>query len=148
MDINDLKYNQTLFETKIKLEKKLKFVDKEIEEKQKNCKHLSVCLGYNGDYPYRDNTYNECLFCGKKEPDAEFGRYIDAYTYKRMEYHEGYSILDREPRKKELLDLWINIQNENPDMTEEQIIEQIKDIIKKDEEEIQALEKKYEIKLR
>lgn len=147
MDINELKYNQALFETKTRLEQELKFINKEIKERQNNCKHLCVCLGYDGAYPYRDTTYNECLFCGEKEPNEEFGRYIEAYTYKRIKYHEGYSILDREPRKKDLLNLWINLQIQNPNMTEEQIIEELKNEIKKDEEETKTLEKELGVRL-
>lgn len=147
MDINELKYNQALFETKRRLEQELKFVNKEIEEKQKNCNHLSICLGYDGTYPYRDTTYNECLFCGKQEPDADFGRYIDAYTYKRSNYHEGSFKSQRESRKKALIDLWIKIQTENPSMPDELIIEEMKDTIKKDEEETKTLEKELGIRL-
>lgn len=140
MEITKIKYNQKLFDTQHRLNNEIEFINKEIAQTQKECNHVVVNLGYSGTYPSRDNSYNECLFCGKENPDCKLGRYIEAYTYKSQKYYEGFTQIYRQKIKEELLKLWIDIQENNENYSEEDIIEEIKKQISL--EEAKKLEKK------
>lgn len=73
-----------------------------------------------------------------------YGRYIDAQDYKKMEYcHDSRQMYIKEKRRIDLLNLWIKIQTENPNMSEEQIIEEIESIVKRDKEEAKVMKKTF-----
>lgn len=136
--IQRLKYNQTLQETKVRLEKELKMVNQEIETQQNQCDHIEIILGSTDSHLDRDTIISECLFCGKKGL-PQYTPQIDAHIYKKHKYSNGEA--GRFGRLKEIQDLWLQYITENPGLTEEEIIEKIREVIKEDEEKYKQLKK-------
>ena len=101
MDNQRIKYNQELIKNKIRLEKQLKMVNKEIDENKKLCDHIRVCLGWDGPFQYRDTSFHTCLFCQKDDPDSQY-RMIDATNYRKLKYSHGEYEMAREARLLEI----------------------------------------------
>lgn len=146
MDINNLKYNMELFKTKKSLERQLKLVNSEIGKNQDNCKHIKVILGYVGAYAYRDTIKCRCLLCNSTICDDNIGT-IDAITYKRPIYSNGFLVSEREERLLELQKLTLDFMKEDHNLTEVQLIEKLKEVIEKDEENNKQLEKTLDFKM-
>jgi len=145
MDIQNFKYNKVLMETKSRLEREIKMVSKEIENSQKSCNHISVCLGYDGQIQYKDTSIHLCLLCRKHNPNTQY-KIVDATDYKKPIYGHGELKSDREERLLELQTLTMNIALENPSITEEELIESLNKTIQKNIEENKKIEKKIGIK--
>ena len=43
-----------------------------MKDTQKECDHIVVCLGYDGLYQYRDNSFCACLLCEKNDPNSNY----------------------------------------------------------------------------
>lgn len=141
MDIKKIKYNQELIKNKIKLEKELKMISKEIEDSQKSCNHIRVCLGWDGPYQYRDTSIHLCLLCREYDPDTKY-KGIDATNYRKLIFSHGECESYREKRLLELQQLAMNTMLANPTITEEELIQKLTEIIEVDEEETKVIEKK------
>lgn len=133
-------YNRKLMRQKATLERNLKTISNEIENLQESCNHIRVCLGWDGAYQYRDTSVFNCLLCRDYDPDTKY-KTLDATNYKKMQYSHGQNESYRESRLLELQNLALAIIIENPSITEEELIEKIENIIKKDEQETKKLEK-------
>lgn len=145
MDIKKIKYNHGLIKNKVRLEKELKMIEKEIYDNQTNCNHISICLGYDGTYQCEDNSDFICILCGKKFPYTNY-EILDATNYNQMKYSHGETTFYSEERLKELQEITTNIILNNPLISEEQLIEKISQILKKDELKTKQILKKLEIK--
>ena len=141
MDIENIKYNQDLMSKKSKLERDLEKVNQFISEQQSSCDHISVCLGWNGQFQCRDTSICKCLLCYDFDPKSKY-KLVDATNYKRMKYSHGEYKRDREERLSELEKLVIKLLTENPNLTEEELVTSLNNIIKEDEEMTNNLEKK------
>ena len=141
MDNQRIKYNQELIKNKIRLEKQLKMVNKEIDENKKLCDHIRVCLGWDGPFQYRDTSFHTCLFCQKDDPDSQY-RMIDATNYRKLKYSHGEYEMAREARLLEIQELAMGIMKENPSITEKQLVEELTEIIKADAENTKTIKKK------
>lgn len=142
MDIQNFKYNVELMKTKTRLEKELKMVRKEIEDRQEKCNHINVCLGWVGRFQYRDTSINECLLCGESCPYSIY-KTVNATNYKKEMYGHGQQEKDRESRMTEIREIAIDIIKYNPEITEKKLVEKLNQIIEKDVENTKKLEKIY-----
>jgi len=141
---NQIKYNQKIIESQNELLSELEQTQKQLNEQQENCNHIRVCIGWNGPYLYKDASICKCLICGKKDPESNY-RTIKIYDYKRElcnhEELESY----RNERMSELQNLALNIIEKKKDITPEQLVEIMNDIIKNSlalEEEIEIISKR------
>ena len=126
---NQIKYNQTIIDRKRQLLTELEQTQKQLTEQQENCDHIRVCIGWNGPYLYRDTSICECLICGEKEPESNYP-VIEAYDYKSELYSHGELESYRTERMSELQNLALNIISKKEDITTEQLVEIMSDIIK------------------
>ena len=124
-----IKYNQSLDQRKEQLLSELEEVNKQIKEQQKECDHISVCIGWCGLYLYRDSAYHKCLICGENSPESRYP-IIEAQNYKREIYSHGEEFKDRKDRFIELQNLAIYILNRKPDLSMKQLVEIISNIVK------------------
>lgn len=124
-----IKYNQSLDQRKEQLLSELEEVNKQIKEQQKECNHISVCIGWCGLYLYRDSAYHKCLICGENSPESRYP-IIEAQNYKREIYSHGEEFKDRKDRFIELQNLAIYILNRKPDLSMKQLVEIISNIVK------------------
>lgn len=127
MDVKQIKWNQELIKNKIRLNKQLKMINSEIDKQQHNCNHISVCLGWDGQFQYRNTSFNICIFCHENDPKSKY--IIDATDYKKELYGHGESEEAREKRLSDLQNLAISKLEETPDISEEVLVEQINSII-------------------
>lgn len=124
-----IKYNQSLDQRKEQLLSELEEVNKQIKEQQKECNHISVCIGWCGLYLYRDSAYHKCLICGENSPESRYP-IIEAQNYKREIYSHGEEFKDRKDRFIELQNLAIYILNRKPDLSMTQLVEIMSNIVK------------------
>jgi len=124
-----IKYNQSLDQRKEQLLSELEEVNKQIKEQQKECDHISVCIGWCGLHLYRDSAYHKCLICGENSPESRYP-IIEAQNYKREIYSHGEEFKDRKDRFIELQNLAIYILNRKPDLSMKQLVEIISNIVK------------------
>ena len=124
-----IKYNQSLDQRKEQLLSELEEVNKQIKEQQKDCDHISVCIGWCGLHFYRDSAYHKCLICGENSPESRYP-IIEAQNYKREIYSHGEEFKDRKDRFIELQNLAIYILNRKPDLSMKQLVEIISNIVK------------------
>lgn len=124
-----IKYNQSLDQRKEQLLSELEEVNKQIKEQQKECDHISVCIGWCGLHLYRDSAYHKCLICGENSPESRYP-IIEAQNYKREIYSHGEEFKDRKDRFIELQNLVIYILNRKPDLSMKQLVEIISNIVK------------------
>lgn len=145
MDIKKIKYNQELIKNKIRLEKELKMVNQEIEDNQDKCNHIKVCIGWDGSFLYRDSSINLCLICGEKDPVSKY-KTLQAYDYKKEYYSHGEMKTYREKRFIEIQQLALNIITEQEDITEEELIQKLNNIIEEDTEKEKSTNKQLKYK--
>lgn len=126
---NQLKHNQTIMEKQRQLLSELKQTQNQLSEQQENCDHIRVCIGWNGPFLYRDTSICKCLICGKNEPESNYPL-IEAYNYKSELYSHGELESYRDERMSELQNLAMNIISEKEDITIEQLIEIMNEMIK------------------
>ena len=124
-----IKCNQSLDQRKEQLLSELEEVNKQIKEQQKECDHISVCIGWCGLHLYRDSAYHKCLICGENSPESRYP-IIEAQNYKREIYSHGEEFKDRKDRFIELQNLAIYILNRKPDLSMKQLVEIISNIVK------------------
>ena len=123
-----IKCNQSLDQRKEQLLSELEEVNKRIKEQQKECDHISVCIGWCGLYLYRDSAYHKCLIC-ENSPESRYP-IIEAQNYKREIYSHGEEFNDRKDRFIELQNLAIYILNRKPDLSMTQLVEIMSNIVK------------------
>lgn len=141
MDIENIKYNQELMHKKIRLENDLEKVNEFIGEQQSSCNHIRVCLGWCGPFQYRDTSIHQCLLCYEFDPESEY-KLVDATNYKKIKYSHGETRRYREEKLAELEKLVIKLLTDSPNLTEEELITSLNNIIKQEEEMTTNLEKK------
>ena len=129
MEIKKIKYSQDLIKTKNQLANQLKMLEKEIQDIQGECNHISVCLGYNGRYKRDNNSFYVCLLCQDNYPYSKYIK-VDATYYKKEQYNHGETELYRKNRFVEIQDLAMDIIKQDPTITEEQLIITLNRIIK------------------
>jgi len=134
MDIQNLKYNRELMKTKSRLEKELRMVNDEVVVNQESCNHIKVCIGWIGLFIH-GTSINKCLLCSKDYPESKFP-VIEAYDYKKEEYDQGQLLQSRDNRFDDIQQLAINILNENPLVTEEELIIKLNEIIEEDKNKV------------
>ena len=126
---NKLKRNQS------SKEKEIEEVDNKILESQEACGHLYILIGK------KDGIYiNECAFCGKTNNDISLSR-VNALTYKRDKYSEGYNSKQREGRIREIRDKIVEYVKANSTLTEDEVVEKLNDDILANEEKNKIKEK-------
>lgn len=146
MDVINIKYNHELFKMKIGLEKSLKWLEQDIEKHQKDCKHIRVFFSREqSDLKPGGFKLERCLFCGK-ESISESYPLINATTYRRRFKRVFGEEKTIESSIKFLQEFCIRMLNENPNLTEEELIEKVHQEIEKDEEENQK-DESYQKKL-
>lgn len=124
-----IKCNQSLDQRKEQLLSELEEVNKQIKEQQKECDHISVCIGWCGLHLYKDSAYHKCLICGENSPESRYP-IIEAQNYKREIYSHGEEFNDRKDRFIELQNLAIYILNRKPDLSMTQLVEMMSNIVK------------------
>lgn len=145
MDIKRMKYSQELLKNKIRLAKELRMVNSEIDKQQETCNHISICLGWDGSFQYRDTSIHTCLLCQEYDPDSRY-KIIDATNYKKSQYSHGEIESYREDRLVEIQEIAMNMTKENPSITEEELVDRLTKLIKKEEEKTKYIEKKLDYK--
>lgn len=124
MDVKRIKYNSELLKNKIRLQKELEMVNKEITKNQIQCKHINVCIGWCGPYLYRDTSINRCLLCGEDDP-IEYEYNLEAQNYKKEKYSHGQLKEDRNKRFEELQNLVLEIMTNEPNIKEEELVKKL-----------------------
>ena len=125
--IQRIKYNKELFSKQLYFDKALKFVNEEIKTQQENCSHINVVLGHDKQF-----TYRKCIFCEKVMAGVrEDIPTIDATNYKEELYSTGSTQEERANRLNELRNLLILLINDNPEITDEEIFNELNQLVKK-----------------
>lgn len=124
-----IQYNYSLLKEKEYLERRLVEVNKGIYHIQNECDHIKVCIGWNGPYLYRDTSICKCLLCGEDEPESKYP-VIEAYDYRSDLFSHGEIASYRKERMIELQNLAMSIISKKEDITVEQLVEIMRDIIK------------------
>lgn len=118
MDIQRIKYNQELINTKIRLEKELKMVEGEIENQINRCNHVIVVLDCSDNFPNQtiNNSISYCLICGINLTNTiKPMPIIDGTFYKR-----GLSYTDRLIAIRKIL---LNIKEKNPEIPDKILVD-------------------------
>ena len=123
---------RSLMNKRAKLLKELKETDKEIESIQSKCNHIPVCLGFYGNFLYRDSSICECLLCREDHP--EYGDYegIEASLYKRMTYGHGAFGNQKDMKMENIQNTFKYLVDSNPDMTVDELINSINMMVLED----------------
>ena len=124
-----IQYGQKMISRKESLEKELEDVNKQIDFHQRECDHVNVCLGWSGSYQCRDTSICKCLFCGEYDPESKYN-HLDATNYMSELYDHGQYESLRRDRLQALQNLAMNIISEKEDITIEQLIEIMNEMIK------------------
>lgn len=128
MDIINLKYTQQLYKTKIRLEKELEMVNKEIEKNYENCPHLSAKLTKGSYTSYR------CIFCGKKMSNPT-DNVVDISSYKEEEL-KGLTQEEKTQKINCIRNLAIGIISKNAKITREELAIKLQEEIEKEKRKI------------
>ena len=125
--IQRIKYNKELFSKQLYFDKALKFVNEEIKTQQENCSHINVVLGHDKQF-----TYRKCLFCEKVMAGLrEDIPTIDATNYKEELYSTGATQEARTGRLNELRNILISLVTNKPEITDEEIYNELNQLVKK-----------------
>lgn len=128
MDIKRIKYNQGLLIKKYRLDKEIISIDRNIQIQQESCNHIFVTTGFVGDYLDDGTAVTQCLFCSKVKSfaDNDWTTSINATDYKSDQYGQGNLKKQRVDRVTELQNLWIKYIEEDPTLSEEELIQRLK----------------------
>lgn len=148
MESKQVNVNFELIRKKVSLERQLGLTTIQLKKIQENCDHIKVTIGYFGDYMNNDTVITECLLCGKNDPCAHFARSIDASDYQSVLYGNGSSIEDGNARIEKIRKIWEELDQQDENLSEEEKINQIKEVINLDVEKTRMLEKKYNRKFK
>lgn len=125
--IQRIKYNKELFDKQLYFDKSLKFINEEIKSQQENCNHMNVVLGHDKQF-----TYRKCLFCEKVMAGLrEDIPTIDATNYKEELYSTGATQEARTGRLNELRNILISLITDKPEITDEEIYNELNQLVKK-----------------
>lgn len=125
--IQRIKYNKELFDKQLYFDKSLKFINEEIKSQQANCSHMNVVLGHDKQF-----TYRKCLFCEKVMAGLrEDIPTIDATNYKEELYSTGATQEARTGRLNELRNILISLITDKPEITDEEIYNELNQLVKK-----------------
>ena len=125
--IQRIKYNKELFDKQLYFDKSLKFINEEIKSQQANCSHINVVLGHDKQF-----TYRKCLFCEKVMAGLrEDIPPIDATNYKEELYSTGATQEARTGRLNELRNILISLITDKPEITDEEIYNELNQLVKK-----------------
>lgn len=102
-----------------------------MKDNQKECDHIVVCLGYDGLYQYRDNSFGTCLLYEKNDPNSNY-KIINTTYFKETLYGNGKTYKNRVRRLKEVQNIALRIARKNPKITEIELVEEITNIIEID----------------
>lgn len=135
MDITNIKYNHELWKKKSELEKNLKWIEQELAKQQKTCNHIRIFFSREGyDIKPGDFKLERCLFCGKQNlPDSY--PLINASTYRRRFKRTFGEEATIKENIEILQELCVCLLKEDPDLTDEELIDKIEKEIEKDNEE-------------
>lgn len=123
-----IQYNQKMTSRKEELEKELEDINKQLNSQRKVCDHIMVCLGWDGQFQYRDTSYCTCLLCGDYFSYSKY-KEIDASYYKEELYSHGELSSYRKQRLIDLQNLAISLMTENSCLTQEELVEMMIQII-------------------
>ena len=114
-------------------EKEVNEVDSKMISNQENCDHLYITIGN------RNDAYiSECIFCGKENDELST---INAITYKRDLYSDGYNLQQRRERMKKLRSVVIDNLNRNENIRKKELIEILNNEIVNNEKKNKIKEK-------
>ncbi len=129
--VKRIQLNQKLNFRKEKIKKELESIEKQLEMQQKGCDHIRVCIGWSGPYLCRDTSFCTCLFCREYDPESNY-KTINASSFKENLYYHGEMLSYREGRLIELQNLAVNLLNENPEITINELTIIISEMIKQE----------------
>jgi len=126
-NLEKIEYLKELKNKEQQLMKELTQTSKEIENEKSSCQHISVDLGYYGQFPNTGDKYR-CLICGKGNGYFYEPNYIvHAENYlthldirKDTECDEKFDIIQT---------LTLNILKNNPDMNRKEIVDTLNNLI-------------------
>ena len=114
-------------------EKEVNEVDNKMLDGQAGCDHLYITIGKT------ENIYiSECAFCGKEKDELSE---INAITYKRDIYSDGYNKEQRRERMKKLRNIIIDYLKRDENISKESLIEKLNNDIISNEEKNKRKEK-------
>ena len=129
-----IKYCKNLHDTKKAKLSELNWLKKEIEEEQSKCEHVSVCLGWDGPYQYRDTSFHECLYCREDDPETKYP-VIDATNFEAGKYSHGEFKDYREGKMDDLQIIATEMLKADPELTNDDLVTRLKNVINTDIEE-------------
>lgn len=134
MDIKRIQYNQNLLNQKHKLTKEMKEINSNLKIQQELCNHIFVTTGFVGEILECGTAITECLYCSKLKSYSEndLSLSINATTYKSDQYGKGAFVEQRRARVFDLQNVCINYLEENPTLSEEELISRLKAEIESD----------------
>lgn len=124
----DINYKQLLLQRREILQQEINRTDSEIKIQQDNCDHISVCVGWDGPFQYRDTSICKCLLCGENEPRTNYP-VINAAYYKEENYGHGQFYSHRKSRFIELQKLMMDVLSEKTDISNGELADMMNDII-------------------
>lgn len=127
-DIKKIKYLRELEEQKNNLQRQIDLINQNIEDQRKSCLHLGVNLGYYAQYPSTMNKYR-CLLCGAGRDDDFFyvSNSVDAEKY--LPQYDVRNKSECDIKFDNVQKLAIEILKENPNITREELILKLNDLI-------------------
>lgn len=139
--IQKLRYNGALLKSDIKLKRGKN--NCKIVAGKNSCNHIEVILGlfHSKTYLDRRSKNSKCLFCGNNIFETPTP-VINAAFYRSEIYGNGSTEEKRVARLKEIQNLWKKYISENPNFTEAQLIEKIRETIKEDVEKNRQFQKR------
>lgn len=124
-----IKYIMDLEDRKSKLQRQISKISNEISEQKKSCSHISVDLGYYGLYPSTGDEYC-CLLCGMGKNREYY--YEPKYMVHAENYLTQYDIKDDShciEKLEHIQILALGILRDNPDMSDEELVSKLNDLI-------------------
>ena len=129
--MNNLQYNRLLINDKNRLINELREIESDLYNQQNDCDHIRVCIGWNGQFQYKDTSICKCLLCRKNDPTSKYPM-IDAAHYKEAYFSHGEISYYREERMEKLQSIAMLIRSNNPDITNAELANNINNIVKQD----------------
>lgn len=127
--IDKIKYIMDLEDRKSKLQRQISKISNEISEQKNSCSHISVDLGYYGLYPSTGDKYC-CLLCGMGKNREYY--YEPKYMVHAENYLTQYDIKDDSQcieKLEHIQILALGILRDNPDMSDEELVSKLNDLI-------------------
>ncbi len=141
MDIKNIKYGNSLLKEKIQLEKNLDSLKEKQKKFQVDCNHIMLYFGSEIENRSFGIPGRECLFCRATEVEESYP-VINVWGYKSSEIGFFSAKRQREFCLEIIQDQWIKWMEEDPSLSREDLIERLREEVRKSDEQNRKTEKR------